>query len=109
MKDGPAVLAMVAVMPVLSIGIVASSATENQIIRIRGCHSITGPADFWSKAFMQAKPGISIVVLGGDTDAGFNALFPSVASRECGIGFVGIVCSRGCRNRPRCLMLVCSK
>jgi phosphate transport system substrate-binding protein len=42
---------------------------------IRGSNAMAGLVDEWAKAFLEANPGARIMVSGGGTTAGFEALF----------------------------------
>lgn len=49
------------------------------VIRVRGANAMATLSDRWAKEFMNANPGQRVVVSGGGTDAGFEALFDKQA------------------------------
>jgi phosphate transport system substrate-binding protein len=56
-----------------------SCAQSSRSIRIKGSNIMASMCDEWGKAFSQKDPGITVVVVGGGTAAGFEALFDKTA------------------------------
>lgn len=48
-------------------------------IRIKGSNIMASMCDEWAKAFTEKNPGLNVVVQGGGTAAGFDALFDKTA------------------------------
>jgi phosphate transport system substrate-binding protein len=56
----------------------ASEATTT-LIRVKGSNAMATLADRWGKEFSGANPGVTVLISGGGTDAGFDALFDKAA------------------------------
>jgi len=57
---------------------VAGQETDG-VIRVRGANAMATLSDQWANAFMKANAGLRVMVSGGGTDAGFEALFDKQA------------------------------
>jgi phosphate transport system substrate-binding protein len=55
--------------------IFAETKDTTVVIRVKGANSMANLIDSLAKQFMQSNPGTRIIVSGGGTDAGFEALF----------------------------------
>jgi phosphate transport system substrate-binding protein len=55
--------------------VVAQDDRTERLVRVKGSNAMAGLCDEWGKAFASANPGMSVVVTGGGTDLGFDALF----------------------------------
>ncbi len=49
------------------------------LVRVRGANAMARMTDAWAQAFSAANPGETVIVAGGGTDAGFDALFDKAA------------------------------
>lgn len=64
-----------------------SHGQQRELIRIRGSNAMAGICVQWADAYMEASPAVSVLVSGGDTSVGLEALFEkkadlAMASRE---------------------------
>lgn len=50
-----------------------------KVVRVRGANVMASMCDSWSKTFAESNPGITVVVSGGGTADGFEALFDKTA------------------------------
>ena len=55
--------------------VAAKDDRSGRVIRVKGSNAMAGLCNEWGQAFAAANPGISVVVTGGGTDQGFDALF----------------------------------
>jgi phosphate transport system substrate-binding protein len=60
---------------------------QRELIRIRGSNVMAGMCVQWANAYMEANPAVTVLVSGGDTSAGLEALFEkraelAMASRD---------------------------
>jgi phosphate transport system substrate-binding protein len=52
-----------------------ASAGKDQVLMVKGSNAMASLVDEWGKAFAAANPGVTVLVTGGGTDAGLDALF----------------------------------
>jgi phosphate transport system substrate-binding protein len=53
---------------------------SREILRVKGANAMTTTCDKWGAQFSEKNPSITVVVSGGGTDAGFDALFDKSAN-----------------------------
>jgi phosphate transport system substrate-binding protein len=61
------------------LGRAADGDAKEDLIRIRGANAMASMTDESGQAFVAANPGIRVMVAGGGTEAGFDALFDKAA------------------------------
>jgi phosphate transport system substrate-binding protein len=62
-----------------SLAVAADRGSDATLVRVRGANAMARVTDEWARAFSAANPGETVIVAGGGTDAGFDALFDKAA------------------------------
>ncbi len=64
---------------ILNSAVASDGGSKAALVRVRGANAMARMTDVWARAFSAANPGETVIVAGGGTDAGFDALFDKAA------------------------------